>query len=66
MTMHLMQLLRRSGYAFHTSAEFEIVRQLKEKLCVCEPLSTKKENAFNSIKPNEDGSLTNFVLPDGT
>ena len=32
-TNHLMQLLRRSGYAFHTTAEFEIVKKIKEKWC---------------------------------
>lgn len=32
-TQHLMQLLRRSGYNFHTTAEFEIVKGIKEKYC---------------------------------
>lgn len=32
-TQHLMQLLRRSGYSFHTTAEFEIVKGIKEKYC---------------------------------
>jgi centractin len=31
-TEYLMLLLRRSGYDFHTSAEFQIVRNIKEKL----------------------------------
>lgn len=39
-TAHLMQLLRRAGYSLHTSAEFEIVRQIKEKFCIVEPFSS--------------------------
>lgn len=31
-TEYLMLLLRRSGYNFHTSAEFQIVKNIKEKL----------------------------------
>ena len=31
-TEYLMLLLRRMGYNFHTSAEFQIVRSMKEKL----------------------------------
>jgi actin-related protein len=39
-TQHLMQLLRRAGYPLHTSAEFEIVRQIKEKCCSVEPFNS--------------------------
>ena len=46
-TAHLMQLLRRAGHAFHTTAEFEIVRQMKEKYCYVEPMSSKKDTDFN-------------------
>jgi len=38
-TQHLMQLLRRAGHALHTSAEFEIVKDIKEKQCSVEPFS---------------------------
>jgi len=43
-TQHLMQLLRRTGYSFHTSAEFEIVRAIKEQRCYVEPMMSKKES----------------------
>jgi len=29
-----MMLLRRAGYAFHTTSEFELVRKIKEKHCI--------------------------------
>ena len=32
-TRYLQQLLRREGHIFKTSSEFEIVRQMKEKVC---------------------------------
>ena len=38
-TQHLMQLLRRAGYGFHTTAEFEIVKSIKEKYCYVEPMN---------------------------
>ncbi len=32
-TDYLQLLLRKSGHTFHTSAEMEIVRDIKEKMC---------------------------------
>jgi len=32
-TKHLQLLLRRSGYVFHTTTEFEIVKKIKELQC---------------------------------
>jgi actin-related protein len=43
-TQHLMQLLRRAGYAFQTTAEFEICKQIKEKYCYVEPMNSRKED----------------------
>jgi centractin len=31
---YLQLLLRKSGHTFHTSAEMEVVRDIKEKMCV--------------------------------
>lgn len=33
-TEYLQLLLRKSGYCFYTSAEKEIVREIKEKSCI--------------------------------
>ena len=32
-TRHLIDLLLRRGYAFNRTADFETIRQVKEKLC---------------------------------
>ncbi|KAJ1928727.1 centractin- actin- protein of the dynactin complex [Tieghemiomyces parasiticus] len=57
-TDHLQLLLRKSGYHFHTSAEKEVVRIIKEKTCYVALNPNKEEKEF--------GNRTNdFVLPDG-
>lgn len=57
--------MRRSGYSFHTTAEFEIVKSIKEKYCYVEPMNSKKESDFNSFKEKDTGAQSNFTLPDG-
>ncbi|EGZ20739.1 hypothetical protein PHYSODRAFT_259446 [Phytophthora sojae] len=42
-TRHLQLLLRRAGYNFQTSAEREVVREIKEKLCYVAFNPTKEE-----------------------
>lgn len=70
-TMHLNQLFRRAGYNFNTTAEFEIVKAIKEKFCYVEPMNTKKESDYNAYKEKESGSgvtvpqQSSFLLPDG-
>lgn len=55
-TSHLQLLLRRSGHVFQTSAELEIVRQIKETTC------RVSHNANDTnVNPN-----VNFQLPDGS
>jgi centractin len=39
-TNHLATLLRRSGYIFHTTAELEIVKKIKEKYCYIVPMNS--------------------------
>ncbi|CAL1526472.1 unnamed protein product [Lymnaea stagnalis] len=56
-TRYLQLLLRKEGFDFHTSAEFEVVRQLKERVC------------YLSINPLREESVemekVQYALPDG-
>ncbi|CDH93057.1 Actin [Caenorhabditis elegans] len=56
-TEYLRVLLRREGYEFHRSNEFEIVREMKENACYLALDPTKVEN--NSVK-------SSYALPDTT
>lgn len=60
-TEYLQLLLRKSGHNFHTSAEMEVVRDIKEKICYV---------AFNIEKTEKDDSEdvepeVPYKLPDG-
>ncbi|CAO3695166.1 unnamed protein product [Rhizopus stolonifer] len=57
-TEYLQLLLRKSGYNFHTTAEKEVVRIIKEKACYV-ALNPSKEEKETS------GKLDDFALPDG-
>lgn len=52
--------MRRNGTMFHTSAEFEIVRKIKETACQI----SDKPIAEN--KKLQEMSKTEYILPDGT
>jgi centractin len=56
-TQQLLHHLRRSGHALHTSADFQIVRAIKEKLC------------YVSTNPAADEAASppavEYTLPDG-
>jgi len=61
MTEHLMNLLMEGGNTFVSSAEKEIVRDIKEKLCyVALDFEEEMTNSANSV--NEEP----FELPDGS
>jgi centractin len=63
-TEHLQTLLRRAGYDFHTSAEREVVRAIKEAVCYVAFDPAKEEELLeteNRGKPIH----TTFKLPDG-
>ena len=63
-TKHLQLLLRRQGYVFHTSTEFEIVKKIKELQCyVSVPISLDMDQRD---REREDRNLTNYHLPDGS
>lgn len=57
-TRFLRLQLRKEGADFHTSAELEIVRQIKEKVCYLS-LNPAKEEAM-------DTERSTYTLPDGT
>jgi len=57
-TRYLKLLLRKEGYTFKTTAEFEIVKSIKERVCFLSP-TAQKDEAGQSDK-------SQFTLPDGT
>lgn len=77
-TNHLLQLLRRSGYAFHTTAEFEIVKKIKEKWCYVAPMGSLGPDELYNLPSKSTGTIsgggsgqpadhqTLYFLPDGT
>lgn len=58
-----MNLLRRAGYIFHTTAEFEIVKKIKEKYCYVAPMNSSNDEF---LKVQDDRAQTSYILPDGT
>lgn len=63
-TEHLQTLLRKAGYVFHTSAEKEIVRDIKEKCAYVAADPRKEEKDWAPGKMGE-GKVIEYVLPDG-
>eukprot|EP01089_Gocevia_fonbrunei_P009149 TRINITY_DN2112_c0_g1_i1.p1 TRINITY_DN2112_c0_g1~~TRINITY_DN2112_c0_g1_i1.p1 ORF type:complete len:387 (+),score=79.56 TRINITY_DN2112_c0_g1_i1:138-1298(+) len=63
-TDHLSLLLRKSGYNFHTTAEREIVRTIKEKICYVALDPKKEEELIESEKTNKPVQVS-YKLPDG-
>ena len=64
-TEHLQLLLRKSGYVFHTSAEKEVVRTIKEKegYVALDPKKEEKEWIQNAGRG--DVRVKDYTLPDG-
>jgi centractin len=63
-TMHLQLLLRKSGYRFYTSAEREVVRNIKESLCQVSIDLRKEEEAFEADRSKPSAAI--YKLPDGS
>jgi centractin len=61
-TEYLLLLLRKAGYVFHTSAEKEVVKALKEQACYVAFNPTKEER----LELDHHASGQTFTLPDGT
>ncbi|KAJ1990579.1 centractin- actin- protein of the dynactin complex [Coemansia spiralis] len=76
-TEYLQVLLQKAGYSFYTSAEKEIVRQIKEKICYVALDAAKEEKELASVASARLGSVSVsggndsrprsdvFKLPDG-
>ena len=64
-TEHMQLLFRKSGMVFHTSAEKEVVRTIKEKTCYVAPDPKKEEREWIQSGGRPDGKIVEHVLPDG-
>lgn len=66
-TEHLQTLLRKSGSVFHTSAEKEIVKQIKEKTSyvALDPKREEREWAKAATHPGAESKAVEYALPDG-
>jgi actin-related protein len=59
-----MLLMRRAGYAFHTTSEFEIVRQIKERFCNVSYRLPKQ--TANMAYTEESMDPVTYTMPDGS
>jgi actin beta/gamma 1 len=57
LTSYMTQLLTKKSYYFNTSAEKEIVRNIKEKLCYVSNININKENIISSKYELPDGQI---------
>lgn len=64
-TEHMQLLFRKSGYVFHTSAEKELVRIIKEKTCYVAPDPKKEEKEWMQSGGRPEGKILEYTLPDG-
>ncbi|KAH0565192.1 Actin-like protein [Trichoglossum hirsutum] len=64
-TEYLQTLFRKSGYVFHTSAEKEVVRQIKEKWGYVALDPRKEEKEWQGAGSKGEGKTVDYKLPDG-
>ena len=64
-TEHMQTLFRKSGYVFHTSAEKEVVRVIKEKTGYIALEPRKEEKEWQSYGGKPEGKVVEYSLPDG-
>ena len=63
-TEHLQMLLRKAGHVFHTSAEKEVVRAMKEKVGYVALDPRKEEKEWSQLGAKTEKS-EEYALPDG-
>ena len=63
-TEYMQTLFRKAGYVFHTSAEKEVVRMIKEKVSYVASDPKREEKEWAGAKLG-DGKVVEYVLPDG-
>lgn len=63
-TEYMQTLLRKSGYIFHTSAEKEVVRLIKESVSYVAADPKREEKEWASTKMDQ-GKAVDYILPDG-
>lgn len=64
-TEQLQTLLRKNGIIMHTSAEKEVVRLIKEKVCYVSLDPKREEKDWMATYRKIDSNAPDFVLPDG-
>jgi centractin len=64
-TEYLQIQLRKAGYVFHTSAEKDIVRQIKEKTSYVASDPIKEEKDWSGGSLRTESKNIDYVLPDG-
>ena len=64
-TEHMQTLLRKAGYVFHTSAEKEIVRKIKETTSYVALDPNKEEKEWTGSNARADQKSYVYQLPDG-
>mmetsp|Transcript_4173 Transcript_4173/g.6179 ORF Transcript_4173/g.6179 Transcript_4173/m.6179 type:complete len:376 (-) Transcript_4173:79-1206(-) len=63
-TEYLRRLLRKAGYPFHTTAETEVVKNIKEKICYTS-YDEKKAHAEEKSEEETNAMQQLYKLPDG-
>lgn len=64
-TEYMQLLFRKSGYVFHTSAEKEVVRLIKEKTTYVALDLRKEEKEWSQAGGRPEGKVVEYSLPDG-
>jgi centractin len=64
-TEQMQLLLRKAGHVLHTSAEKEVVRMIKEKVCYVSLDPKREEKEWMNNYHKSDAKALDYVLPDG-